>query len=176
MKYLKALTVISMIFCVGFFVLLFLCITRTPEFGALVVDVHADITSEFGHTVAGMYNRLTPIVFYCLAACFVVNQIVILSMVNCRKDDEEEDEVEEVVEDIPQVASTRVLYSAPTSTVATKKEKVTKVKKTKTEKDKAIDAVQKTLETANTKVNTTVETMNEKNKALNDFLESLRRK
>lgn len=57
----KSLKVFSVLFAIAWAGLVFLLVMtslRQPDFGKLVVDAYEELTNSFGHTVAGMYNRL----------------------------------------------------------------------------------------------------------------------
>lgn len=163
MKHLKAWSIITFIFCVGLFTVLFLCVFRNPEFGAFLVNIYEDITCDLGHTVEGMYRILTFWVSCGLAGMFLINQVLLWACIKCANGEVDDEEVEVV--DKPAVSVAAV--SAPIE----KKKKKAK----KNSKHEAIDSIEATLNDVNKVANTSASRVESTNQALANFLDSFRK-
>lgn len=60
-KSFKVLLTMNIICWIGFFGLLVIEIVEDPVIGSWIVDMYGEMTNEYGHTVPGMYDRLTEL-------------------------------------------------------------------------------------------------------------------
>ena len=60
-KSFKVLLTMSIICWIVFFGLLLIDILEDPTIGSWIVDIYEEMTNEYGHTVPGMYDRLTEL-------------------------------------------------------------------------------------------------------------------
>lgn len=86
MKALKKWSITTLVFCVLALVLSTVCVFRPEGFGLWLVTTYEDITCELGHTVAGVYDKLTIISYALFLIFFVVNQILLFTYASkCKK-------------------------------------------------------------------------------------------
>lgn len=86
MKALKKWSIATLVFCVLALVLSTVCVFRPEGFGLWLVTTYEDITCELGHSVAGVYNKLTIISYALFLIFFVVNQILLFTYASkCKK-------------------------------------------------------------------------------------------
>ena len=165
----KSLKVFSVLFALAWAVLIFLLVMtslRQPEFGKLVVEAYEELTNDLGHTVAGMYNRLSGYLMWAVVGLAGLNGFVLLVHVKAIKEvflgigemTEEEIQAEKEVEESMKTAKERREAKAKL-----RAEKLAK----KIKKEEQLLAVEKTVEATENVVKAT-------NDAAAAFLNSLK--
>lgn len=155
-KFCKIMMIIMFAVAGLFLVGLIVCIIGSPEFGAWLLDRYENLTSDYGHTVVGMYRHGAGIAvdgllifgIIGLAMMFLMifsEQILKLLRIYARSDEDPEDIKEEEKTDDPQKLSV-----ADGARIVKKLEK----KKEKEEKRRAkLEAKRKKIEEAEAKMN-----------------------
>lgn len=101
-KTLRALSIVNIVFGVLVLVMLILSIVKPAGFGEFLLQTYEDVTSDLGHTLAGLYNKIIELCAYALAVIaglgilfFILDEVCY--KLNCL--DESEENIDEPKEE-----------------------------------------------------------------------------